>query len=230
MATLDDLIARALRTSGRLDIGETPTANEKAAGLVVANHILQQWATEKLLTYAKVEITHTLTVGDGEYTIGSGGDINTTRPLKIDYALVIDGDIDYPLDVYQTEAGWQDLVYKPAEGLPDTLWYRPEFTSARGKIFIYPVPDVAYTLKMFAWQQFTAFAATTDTVTFPPGYEVALMWELAKQLAPEAGMPPPAHVVQMAASTKAQLKAINYQPIIPPNPLTHSRRHDIFSG
>ena len=93
--TAQELIKAALRAVGAIPTGETPTASELADGLEALQIMLRSWAAEGLLIYAYTEDTHTLTAGDGEYSIGSGGDIDTTRPERIESAYIKSGNVDY---------------------------------------------------------------------------------------------------------------------------------------
>ena len=50
-----------------------------------------------------------------------------------------------------------------------------------------PVPDAALTITLVHDEAFTALASVSTSLSFPPGYERALRYALAVELAPEFG-------------------------------------------
>jgi hypothetical protein len=94
-----DILTRALRIAQVFAQGDDITGtDEETDALSVLNSLLASWSAERLLVPHLETDSLTLTASDGEYTIGSGGDINTTRPLRIEHAFVRDsGNNDYPV-------------------------------------------------------------------------------------------------------------------------------------
>ena len=83
MATARDLIKRSLRRIHVLDADEEPTDAEANDALESLNEMLDLWAANKSYVYATQENDHVWTASAQSQTIGSGGDFNTTRPVKI---------------------------------------------------------------------------------------------------------------------------------------------------
>ena len=74
-----DLIRSSLRLIGAISSSESPAADESMDALEALNMMLNSWGAVRFLSKNTPTITHILN-GSTSYTIGSGGDINTTRP------------------------------------------------------------------------------------------------------------------------------------------------------
>jgi hypothetical protein len=206
MATANDLIRRSLRILGVLASGETPEASEANDGLTAVNAMLDSWQTDRLKVYALQEDSFTLTGGDGEYTIGAGGDINVTRPEKIESAFIRSSNIDYYLEPVGEQA-YNQIPDKTTQSLPDVFYYNSAYPL--GTIKLYPVPDSAYALHVTQWTHLQSFATLADTFALPSGYEDAIVFNLAKRLAPEYGVMLSMDVKEQAAETLAAIKRKN---------------------
>lgn len=207
MATASDLINRALRLIGALEPGESPSAQETADGLTALNAMIDSWQTERLAIYAMQATTKVLTVGDGTYTIGSSGDINTTRPVRINSAYITKDSIDYPCDQL-TSQGYRSFADKTTTtNIPEYFYYEP--TYPLGTIYLYPVPSEAVTLNLNLWVPIQSFATSSTSVSLPPGYERALTYSLAVEIAPEYGKSVSAEVAGSAISAKSSIKRAN---------------------
>jgi hypothetical protein len=100
---------------------------------------------------------------------------------------------------------------------------------------MYPVPSTASTINLYSRKPLTNFASLTDNLTLPPGYERALKYSLAVELAPEYQVSAGQDVIALAIAAKASLKRTNKRPLtlqIDPAALTVSgkRRFNIYTG
>src|SRR5689334_6075004 len=77
-----------MRLIGALASGEALTSNESNDGLRSLNDLIDSWSTESLLIPNKVREVFPLVPGQQSYSMGSGGNFNTSRPLKIENALI----------------------------------------------------------------------------------------------------------------------------------------------
>ena len=186
MATFLAHLKSALRRTGYIQSGDTPTSDEQTDGLAIANQMLDAWNIDGLICYSIQRTTHTLIASTNPHTIGSAGNINTDRPVKIERAgLIIAGEtVEHLVKVLDTMAEYADISDKAsASSIPYILFYDPAF--ALGKIYLYPVPDAANPLVLYRWTPFTSIATVNTSVTFPPGYEIAFINNLAVHLAAE---------------------------------------------
>ncbi len=206
MATYQTLVDRALRLIKVIGAGQSPTSSESADALIALNSMLDSWKNDKLMAYAVSDVPKVMTVADASYTIGSGGDINTTRPVAIEDAyMTIDGK-DYPVNVC-SDKDWFAIVDKTVTGdLVESVWYNP--TMPLGTINVYPVPSVANTLHLVLRSPLTT-VALADTVSLPPGWEKAIAFNLAIDLAPEFEATVSREVAKGASDSMAAIKRIN---------------------
>lgn len=176
--TAGDIIDKAYKKIGI----DSPDPAQDTLGLDALNNLLASWSAEGLLLPFITRETFTLTVGDAEYSIGSGADFDTTRPIRIENAFLRDGTTDYPLTVSPLK-DHNAIIDKTIESLPTRIFYLPEL--ANGKILFDREPDKAYILHLDSWKALTEFAATTTTITsinIPNEYKRALIFNLAIEL------------------------------------------------
>lgn len=213
MSTARDLIKRSMRLLNAIATGETPSADELVDGLSSLNGMIDSWSTEGLLINARVREEFTLVAGTAAYTMGSSGTFNTTRPLKIEAANIEDqtGDFpEYPVQIL-TLAEWAQITIKSTQSeLPQKLY--AEGTYPLETINLWPVPSAANKLVLYSRKVLTALASVNTDISFPPGYEDALVHNLAIRLAPEYAKPVPSEVIAVASETKANIKRRNMRP------------------
>ena len=209
MATAQTRIDRAMRLIGALESGESPTPQETADCLTALNGLIDSWRNDALMVYAITSVSKVLTGGDGSYTIGTGADINTTRPVKIEGGYVTVNGVDYPVET-MTEEVWRNLSDKALTGIPEYVYYDPQV--ANGVVNLYPVPDSAYTLKLSVWTPISTIAVATDNIVLPPGYERAIDTNLALEIAPEFQKPVSDALAKAARESLKLIKQNNVRP------------------
>lgn len=181
MTTPRDLIKSALQLGNIIDPVEDVDADEISALFDRLNRMIGNWSTNGALIYADTLISHVLTANDGEYTIGSGGDINTTRPIKINTAYIRDSsNYDEPLEIIDEHKYSQIYLKSLKASRPDYLYYNPDFPL--GTVKIWPLPSLAFTLFMDVNQPLTAFTGLSQTISLPPGYEEAIEYNFLKRI------------------------------------------------
>jgi len=226
MATASAIIRRAMRLICALAASETPAAAEQADALESLNAMLDAWRNESLSVYALRDETLTLT-GAASYTIGTGGALNTTRPVKIEAAFQRVGDTDYPLRLASAIA-WSELAEKSSTTSDVSDWLYFETSYPLGKLWLYPTPT-AGVLHLTTWTPLAAFAAA-DEVALPPGYQDAITYHLAIRLAPEYGRPVTPEVAALAKDAKDGLRRVNFRAPVMATGFGGGRGSDIWSG
>ncbi|MCK5616757.1 hypothetical protein KAR91_83620 [Candidatus Pacearchaeota archaeon] len=160
-----------------------------------------------VIHYVDVE-SFTLTSGTESYTIGSGGDFDTVRPVKINGGYVRSGGIDIPLQVVG-EKKYRGVSQKSQTGDAVTyLWYNPTWgASELGTIYVYPA--AGGTIYLHNLRPLGEPTGLTETVLFPGEYDEPIKWNLALRLAPEYGKKASQDVVSLALLALDQLVNFN---------------------
>lgn len=205
--TCIDLIKRAYRLIGVYSIGETPSADESVDGLTALNAMLGDWANEGLMVYATTTDAIPLTANTATYTIGASGGVVSDRPQEVLTAsYILYSGVSYPLSQL-TQEQYNNYQVKTTGGIPEAMLYIANFPNA--SITLYPVPSAAMTLNLVSKKLLNVFANLTDIVSMPPGYENAIVFNLAKYLSAEFGMPLPQQAAIQAAGSKRTIKRTN---------------------
>jgi hypothetical protein len=178
--------------------------------------MLASWSVERMNIFTILRSEYPLVTATQSYTIGSSGVFNSTRPVKIERASILianaggSGKISQPLDLID-EKQWSDIVERGASGvIPRVLYADMAFPLAT--LYLWPVPTFTGTapqLELWTWSQLQSFADLTTAYTFPPGYDRALKFNLAVEVAPQFGIVPTPQVQQIAADSKAALRMLN---------------------
>lgn len=229
MATAADLIQQALETIKVKGEEQTSTTSaENTLGLKYLNDILDRWSVDNLAVYDLSLVSHTLTAGDGEYTIAaSGADITSARPTEILGGYIRSNGVDYPLRRVEL-VEYDSHADKATRGLPEEVALDREASVAR--VYLWPTPDAAYTLYLRVRTAFTAFTASSNTVTYPPGYQAALTDALAVALCAPYGMDPPPWLLAQAERSYRLIKKGNRRvPRLVNDIGSAGRRYDIYS-
>jgi hypothetical protein len=214
MTTAYDIIHGALRKIGTIAVGETLSADDSTTGLEQLNAMLDVWSTEHLAVFNNSEYVLQLQAGKSTYSIGTGGDFNIPRPLRLSGAYTrlqpTGTTVDYPCAEVDFSR-WSKIGLKSQPGpWPKVMYFNTSYPLA--ELIFWPVPSQNAEFHLWADMVFSQFANLTDTVSLPQGYMLALQTNLALLLAPEYGTQPAPELVEMARVTKKALKALNATP------------------
>lgn len=202
------IIRAALGKLGIVAPGQALNGDEAADCLAALNRVLDAWRLERLYAYATTDVTHTTAGVTDSLTIGPGGDINTTRPERFEagayYRL---SGVDYPL-IGVTEAEFNAVPVKAVTAVGPT-WFEYSPNSPLGVLRFYPRLTAGAALRMPVQVQLTAFADLTTEYTLPAGYERALMFTLAEEIAADYEREIPPTVARNAAASRRLLKRSN---------------------
>lgn len=179
MTTVSTMIKDAAIALGYLGRNETMSAQDINDALRLFNRMLDSWSTESLLSYVMTQRSFPTVFMKQSYTIGTGGDINATRPYDIQDAYIRDlNGLDYGMKVV-TQKQWDDIGQKTITSqIPDTLYY--ESTYPLATVWIFPIPLIAgYTVYYRSTLNQVDASALTDVITMPVGYELAYTLNLA---------------------------------------------------
>lgn len=193
---------------GVLASGATPTSDEQADGLIALNAMVEAWRNDRLMAYALQEESLTLTASSTSRTIGPTGNLVTTRPVAIEGAWILESSVTYKVRMLSTREEYSSIPDKTTTSdWPEVAYY--EAAMSDGTLYYYPSPNASRTMKLLTRVPVTSFAATSTTVTLPPGWEDALAFNLAVRFAPALQVPASPEVRAIAIDTLAGIKRAN---------------------
>ena len=206
MSNPRSIIKGAFRSLGRLGRGRDLTGDESTDGLELLNQLIASWKGEGLLLPYRTTEQLTYSTSKISYTIGSGGDFNTVRPVQTVDAFHRDGTgVDYSMDQMNLRE-FNNIAYKNVGKYPERYYYEPEYPL--GKIHFDYLPDTGLTLHLISMNEVTAFADLTTTINLPSEYDKALRSNLAVDWAPDFGQAVSSELMLGAVESKNALKRI----------------------
>lgn len=225
MATARDLITRAFTELQIYKPGEQLLDTDAAYGLLVANDMLDSWSNESLTCYAILEQSVQLIPGQYQYTVGPGGNVNGTRPLKLikdPGGAYIQDNAGNTYDMEVVERDFWNLITlrgTPQGGdsinsnIPSVLFYDPQFPL--GILNFYPTPNIGYTAYWDSYLQIADFSGISGAFSFPPGYKDAVQLNLSIALAPAYPRAVLSQAtIKRAADAKRNIKVTNQREVV----------------
>lgn len=175
--TVQDLVSKALQLIGVIASGETPSVSESSDAFDALNLIIANWNAQQLPLYAVQLQTITLT-GAASYPLA-------TRPVRIKSAgvLAINGTERSPTMI--DAATWAAVADKTRTGIFAEVMYC-DYGFPTATVYLSPRPSGGQ-LEIYILKPLTQFASLSETINLPPGYERALRYTLAIEIAPEYG-------------------------------------------
>ena len=216
--TANDLIRASMRLIQVAAVDVDLTAEELKDGLESLNRMLDSWSMDELMLYQVVREQFALSPNENPYSIGYGATWNTSRPTKIvdAYLTLNNGSIpvDYPMMVLNYDDYNAIRLKTLSTNFPGYLYYQPSFPIA--EVYIYPIfapNDPATTgpayITLTSWKPLDVIVDPTATVTLPPGYWEAIVFNLAVRIAEEYQFDMRPTTVQLAAAALKRLKRMN---------------------
>lgn len=209
MTTVLEIITDALQDAGIIAEDETPSASMGQKAFRLLNRMLDTWSTEDLMIYNNVQEVFNFNSGQQVYTIGTGGDFNTTRPVDITAAYVRDtNNNDLKISIWEYQQ-YADIISKTvASTIPLGVYYNANFPLST--LSFWPVPTgTSYRFVLWSWKVLSSFTNINDNISFPPGYEEAIETSLAARCCAAFNRPLPQELAMWANESKAQIKRIN---------------------
>lgn len=192
----------------------SPDTVDYSEGLIVLNNMLGSWSADIIIPVL-IQEEHNLVIGKSIYTIGSGGDFDTTRPINIASAYLKDSDgYSYPLKPISSQ-DYNRVGQKTLEGKPESFFYYPAYPL--GKIIFNKEADKVYTACFEFVIHLTEFANIDTEVSLPNEYKEALVYNSAVRLAENQSVDLPVSVITFAQTlyvTLSKITAVNQMPPI----------------
>lgn len=205
MATARDIIEASLRKIHVVGRGQSLPSDEANDALDTLNAMLDSWSVEGGLVYAETQETFSLT-GAQSYTIGDGGDFDTVLPVDIVAAFISIAGTDYPLELIDREQYAEITDKSLGSFVADVLYYDNNYPLAT--IRMHPVP-ASGTLTLYSNKPLTRFSSLDTVYSMPVGYERALVYNLAVDIAPEYEKEAGMSVMRIANESKSNVLSAN---------------------
>lgn len=252
MPTVTELIDRALAKFGAVAAGGQGTAEDHATGIANLQMMLDGWSLEGFMVPFDVTEQFALDPAQNFYGMGPDGDWDTVRPEEIKFVRVLDTGGNASL-VRPGDKGLLSLQAKVEAGTPSLYATSRDARLMWVEFNAYPA-DHPYVL-VTSRKPFNAVALDNLTepwddpepetiypsgftmtglqtpLEFPPGYELAIVYNLAIHLHTEyPGFDLPQTVVALAATSKARIKSANVSaPILQTEVAGMVRRRGVYN-
>jgi hypothetical protein len=186
------LLYPALRKAGiTLGPQRTPSPAQYQDALEELNRLMGSLSCDRLFIYSQDRIVAPLS-GSKTYTIGASPnpdvipDIDAPRPEGIEAANIISSvtepSIRYPLAI-ATDLQWAEIrMQEMPDSIPEVLYDDRAYPLST--LYLWGQPMAGALLELYCWHLIPQFGSPDDVVLLPPGYEDALVLNLAVRLAP----------------------------------------------
>jgi hypothetical protein len=210
MATARDQINGALRLIGLLAEGETPSAETSADALLALNQMIDSWNTERLSVFSTQDQVFTWPSSTISRTLGPSGNFVGQRPIELDDSTYFRdplNNVSYGLKIINQQQYNGIAVKTVTSTYPQIMWVNMTYPDI--EMYVYPVPLRNLEFHFVSIEPLTEPATLATTLAFPPGYLRCFRYNLACEIAAEAGVEPPPTVMRIAMSSKRNLKRVN---------------------
>jgi hypothetical protein len=210
LVPLVDLFEGAARLSGVLARGQAMNATLGNSILQIFNGMVDLMSIDGLVLWRTSNEQFSLVGNKSIYTIGPTGDWVTNRPTEIKGAYTVISGVSYPVDVIDQDTYNLIGLKGQTQDIVEKLLYVN--TDVVGVVTVWPVPLNPYPIFLSTSKIVDGTYAITDSISWPPGYEMMLRYNLAVMIGIEMGLEPLPHVDSIAKSSRAAVKRSNKSP------------------
>jgi hypothetical protein len=213
--TVQALLTNALTDAGIVGIDESIEQPILNRALTQANWLLAQWARKRWLVYRLQDYSFVCN-GSQTYSVGKGAtvDINP-RPDRLEYAFLrfinsTPGNlpVDVPLDIVQSHEDYSRIPVKNVGTLAWRIFYDPVWPV--GLLYPWPVPQSnIYEIHVGFKVVLPRFSSLQQPINFPPEYEAALNWCLARRFRASYQMPADPEITSIARDALNVIRLAN---------------------
>lgn len=174
-----------MREAGVLGVGQDLLAQDVNDGLTYLKNMTAQWQVRRWMVPALVTY-NILGTGAVSYTVGATGNINITRPDKIQSAYVIQQNTgSNPVSLWLKQIfsheDYDKIALKSLNTLPAWFFYDGAWPLAN--LYFWPLPSSNYRMYITVKKQLAFPADSLDTVfELPDAYLEAMHYNLAVRL------------------------------------------------
>ena len=201
---------------GAIASTETPSADEQADALRILNRMLSTWSNDSLMiAAAATRETFPLVSGKQVYTLGPTGDLVTPRPTEVQFISIGQPgspSFETPVELINARQ-WSDILVKGTTSTFPTQAF-VEYTNPNLTISVWPIPQLNYLIEVTSLKPLAQFVSVNDTVSLPPGYEDAIVYNLAVRLTPMYSKQLDPVVNEIAIGAKEKIERQNISEIL----------------
>lgn len=219
------LIDRAYSLLGHKAAGEPLSAEDADYGLTALNSLIDSWNTQRLFIVTVEEAI--ANVSGISATVGPGQTFNVARPVDIENGAFsrVNG-IDYSIEWIDRVTYERITLKTVSSSFPQYAYYDQDYPV--GHVYFYPVPSASVEVHLPLQVQLTGFSSLSTVIGLLPGYDRALVYSLAEELAPGIRSLDP----QIAKTAFLARRAIRHTNVDVPvmNADLRNVRFNIYSG
>ena len=189
--TRNQFIEAALRKLNVLAQGQTPSTEDYTNGTLAFNNVISEFRTLGMPLWARNKYSFGLTLNVGSYNIGVGQTLNTPYPLHLvqAYRMETGSTTHIPMEIVADFN--YNLFPQSSGGQPIQITYQPKINM--GVLQVWAIPDASAvansTVYIVYHRPIEYMNLSTDTLDFPEEWNTPIIYQLAKRLAPEWGLP-----------------------------------------
>src|SRR5580704_9859099 len=186
------ILCDGLREAGKSQRGSEPDSELLADGMRRLNDIINVAQTQGIKLWLQFDLAVPLVAGQGVYSLGPGGSVNMTKPLRVlDSCYYLDSNnLRRPLSPLLSRDDYARLSNPTQQGPVNQLF--PDKQQSQLVVTFWLVPDAQAatgTAHLLIQQQVTNFVNLTDDMNFPNEWRLFLVWAIADEMctgAPQA--------------------------------------------
>lgn len=180
------IITDALVELGVISDDQIPSTTKLDRGFRKLNQIVSRLSKKQNLTIpALTREEFSISASQASYTIGSGGDFDTARPLSVYSAQHKGSEGSYStIQVLYDEQDYADIVSKAVQGIPERVYYLASYPL--GKLLFDYKPSTTSTIALTSYKPLTAFADTSAEWDLDDAYLTYFTFQLAAELGPSS--------------------------------------------
>ena len=212
------LLNNALVDAGIVGIDESVEPEMLNRAFRQANWLLAQWARKRWLTY-RIQDYSVVSTGAQTYSVGAGANINISpRPDRLEYAFLRFLNqsppgglfVDIPIRIIQSHEEYSRITVKNIGTLAWQVFYDPDWPV--GTLYPWPVPQASiYEIHVGFKCVLPRSSSVQAPINFPPEYESALNWCLARRLRTSYQLPADENVNSLARDALNTIRLANTQ-------------------
>ena len=214
-STTRDMITGAMRLINVYGTSEIPSADDMNISVSALDSMIDSWSNNRLMIYTISPSVFPLT-GASSYTLGPGGDWNTTRPMAIEEAYCrLNSNTPQQLDIAcqeLTDAQYAGISVKNTTStFPFAIYDNGNYPLRT--IYVFPIGAAGNEMVLWLRQPLLDLSNIDLMIDYPPGYERAFRFNLAVELAAEFGKTVPEQVMGVAQASRLELERLNSTPM-----------------